>query len=154
MLKQLLIISVFLSINLTFTSCGQSEKSCSKSEKVNIQPINPNGDSELALLMRSMFDDLALMKEQVSNGDSVLVALDHKKILSAHATEPKKANSPEYKAFADGYLNVIEALNSAGSNERVDLYENLIENCISCHQVLCPGPIVKIEKLKMDYKVQ
>jgi hypothetical protein len=131
-------------------SCGQGDKCCSSGKKVNIQPINPNGDSELALFMRSMFDDLAAMKEQVANGDSVLIELDHEKILSAHATEPEKANSPEYKAFADGYLNIIDALNSAEASERVVLYENLIENCISCHQVLCPGPIVKINRLKLD----
>ena len=49
-----------------------SNMDSSKSDLPPIQP-NPNGDSELALLMREMFDDGMRMKEQIEKGDKLEV---------------------------------------------------------------------------------
>jgi len=144
MKKHILNYSWLLILIVSFTFCSQD----TGSKRSIIQPINPNGDSELALLMRSMYEDLDSIKKQLERGDSTLLSLNHEKILSAHATEPHKAASPEYKAFAAGYLNLIEALDKAQQTDQILIYESLVESCINCHQSLCPGPIVKINKLK------
>jgi|GEM_PF-4973254 len=50
-------------------SCSDGKKEATISKEVVQQPINPNGDSELALLMREMFDEAQLIKEQIANGE-------------------------------------------------------------------------------------
>lgn len=129
----------------TFYALGVS---CSEENTVKQRPLNPNGDSELALLMRAMFDEAQQIKQQIANGDSITLSLDHEKILSAHATEPRKAASPEYKAFAKSYLQTIKNLETVSYAQRADVYDNLVANCMTCHQAMCPGPIVKIKKLR------
>jgi hypothetical protein len=117
-------------------------------DNYTIAPINPNGDSELALLMRNMYDETFEIKEQVANGQPITFSLKHEEILTAHATEPEKASSPEYKAFANVYLQTMNTLKTADSEDIPHLYENMVASCTVCHQALCPGPLVKIEKLK------
>lgn len=124
-----------------------SEKECAGNDS-SIQPLNPNGDSELALLMRAMFDEAGQIKRQIANGEPVRFNLDHEEILTAHATEPEKAASAEYQAFADVYLQTIEALQTANPAQVKTLYDSMVENCMSCHKALCPGPMVRIKKLR------
>lgn len=129
-------------------SCSEEAKECSDVKKNISQPLNPNGDSELALLMRAMFDEAQQIKEQIANGKPVSLSLDHEKILTAHATEPEKAASEEFQAFATLYLKTIENLQKASPEKAIKLYDNMVDNCMSCHKALCPGPIVRIKKLR------
>ncbi len=127
---------------------------CSKKpqKEINYQKVtwypNPNGDSELALAMRRMFDDAFLLKQQISNGDKVTVEMDHEFILTAHATEPEKAASPQYKAFAESYLYAAKSLNEANKKNVEDRYNTLVTVCQTCHQKMCPGPLVRIKQLE------
>jgi len=115
----------------------------------NVQSqINPNGDSELALLMRDMYNEAERLKTQVENGEEVSISLDHERILTAHATEPDKAASPEYKAFAKSYLQSLESLQAANASQLQSQFDNVVANCMACHQSLCPGPMVRIKKLQ------
>lgn len=110
-------------------------------------PLNPNGDSELALLMRAMFDDALLMKQQIEEGKPPRPGLDYQKILTAEATEPAKTASDTYKVHALSYLQTIKALQQAGAAQASTLYNNMVNSCMGCHQALCPGPTVRIRKL-------
>ena len=142
------IITCLLLLFAVAVSCSDEMKDGSaiggKSQKI----INPNGDSELALLMRAMFDEAQQIRQQIANNEPVTLNLDHKKILTAHATQPEKAASPEYKAFADLYLRTMESLQTADSSRLADLYDSMVENCMTCHQAMCPGPMMKIKKLR------
>lgn len=148
-MKNTLKILVSLIIGMALaTSCADNKQdSSAPAIKVKWYP-NPNGDSELALLMRSMFEEALYVKQQIENGKPVKINVDHEKILSAHATEPEKAASPEYKAFAQTYLMTIENLRKATPEDLPDLYDNLVASCSTCHQALCPGPLARIEQLK------
>lgn len=148
MKNKLKIIAFFFLIIAIAESCTEGKKKCSTSENQVQKPINPNGDSELALLMRAMFDEAQLIKEQINKGEPITINLNHEKILTAHATEPEKAASAEYKAFANLYLQSIKNLESAKPKQMLSIYDNMVENCMSCHKALCPGPIVRIKKLK------
>ena len=122
--------------------------SCSERSKSSKKIINPNGDSELALLMREMFDDMEELKSRIENEQPISSLLGHENILTAHATQPEKAASAEYQAFAKTYLNTVEALRKAEPEKAKGLYDVLVLNCEACHKELCPGPLVRIEKLK------
>lgn len=144
-IKAIIVLILLVTITL---SCGEGNKEEAIGESVVQQPINPNGDSELALLMRAMFDEAQAIKTQIDNGEPVTIELEHEKILTADATEPDKAASPEYKAFAGSYLQSIQELQAADSNELLGAYNTMVVNCMTCHKSLCPGPMVKIKKLQ------
>ena len=110
-------------------------------------PLNPNGDSELALLMRDMFDDGMRMKQEILDGKKPKVLKKFEAIHTAEATEPEKAESDAFKIMADVYLASLKDLKNASKEERYERYQNVVQSCMSCHQAMCPGPIVKIKKM-------
>ena len=142
-MKKILAISIL--IFLTFLlACTEVEQS--SDDLPPIQP-NPNGDSELALLMRDMFDDGMRMKKLIKAGKVPEVIENFEKIHSAQATEPEKAASVKFKLFADAYLRSLKELEGASSDDVKLLYNQVVETCMSCHKALCPGPTVRIKKL-------
>ena len=145
------IAKITLALLLLFVlgvACTEDQTETPQVEKTNQQPINPNGDSELALLMRDMYDEARRIKKQIANGEPVTITLDHEAILTAHATEPDKAASETYKAFANSYLQTIEGLKVAPPERRVDIYDQMVSTCMGCHQQLCPGPMMRIRHLQ------
>jgi len=44
-------------------------------------------------------------------------------------------------------LQAIESLETVDYARKADVFDSLVGNCMSCHQALCPGPMVKIKKL-------
>jgi len=148
-MKNYLKITAFSLVIFTMiAACGEAKKEASNDQDRAVQPVNPNGDSELALLMREMFDEAQAIKTQIDKGDPIEVNVAHEKILTAHATEPDKAASEEYRAFADLYLRSIDNLRSAKPDDVGPIYNNMVVNCMACHKELCPGPLVKIKKLQ------
>ena len=136
--------SFVLLLMLLIFACSDVDQS--NSDLPPIQP-NPNGDSELALLMREMFDDGMRMKEQIENGDKLEVLAKFEKIHTAQATEPDKAASKKYKLYADAYLNMLEQLKASSKEDTEILFQGLVESCMNCHRAMCPGPMVRIKKL-------
>ncbi len=117
-----------------------------QSEKV-LQPINPNGDSELALLMREMYDESERIKQEIAAGRKPTVNFDYKKVLTAEGTEPEKVASDTYHAFAQAYVGLMNALEEATADQAPAIFLNMVDNCMDCHTALCPGPRVRIKKL-------
>ncbi len=150
-MNKILSTFIFLIFSLIiFQACQDAPEKEIKTMKAAIKrPINPNGDSELALLMRKMFADVERIKKQVQKGETVTVKIDHEKILSAHATEPEKAASAEFKAWGATYLKGIEALINSSPGNVEQHYSSLINSCMSCHKAFCPGPIKRIKKLNL-----
>ena len=147
-------LKTIIHLLLIFTiilACSEEQKDSSSIES---QDQNSNYPSELALLMREMLDEAMEIKQRIDNGDSITLDLDHDKILTAHATDTVKAASTEYKAFAYAYLQSMKSLQTAGSTQSDSLFENMVENCMACHKALCPGPIMRIEKLQQPLVVK
>ena len=140
---------VFLCV---FAILACSDIDTSKSGLAATQP-NPNGDSELALLMREMFDDGMRMKQQIEEGEKLEVLAKFEKIHTAQATEPEKAASEKYKVYADAYLKRIEQLKASSEEDTKGLFQGLVTSCMNCHQAMCPGPMVRIKKLYLDEKL-
>ncbi len=114
------------------------------------KPLNPNGDSELALLMRMMNDSTASIKELVKQGK-----LPEKfpeaflKIHTAKPTDPT-VKTEEFEAFAASYVEGLKQLYQSSPSELETNYNSLVQRCINCHQSVCPGPIKAIKKLKIE----
>ena len=111
-------------------------------------PINPNGDSELSILMRDMIKDSEQAKKQIELGEKPNFLINYEKLHSAKATDPKLRENGSYTNLSNAYLASIKNL-----KESDDLYEekynNLIQECVNCHMSFCPGLIKRIKKLKI-----
>lgn len=148
-MKRTFAIGLFTLLALFVTeSCSNDKQDCASGEETLESTVKSGKVSELALLMREMFEEADSIKAQVERGEAVTINLDHEKILSAHATEPEKVASPKYQAFASSYLESIESLKSAEPGEMLSIYDNMIGNCMACHKSICPGPLVRIKKLQ------
>ena len=135
---------------IVFNACNQQSKKVEETEKEPItKSLNPNGDSELALLMRRMFKDAKRIKKQIQDGEEVTATINHDAILTAHATEPAKAASAEFKTWGAAYLAGLESLKKSTPETAESAYKSLVNSCMNCHKALCPGPVVKIKKLNI-----
>ncbi len=145
-MRKLFAFTIFL---LLFFALACNEINSNSNHIIPTQP-NPNGDSELALLMREMFEDGLRIKEQIENGEKPEVLKKFEAIHTAQATEPEKAASETYKNFAVSYLAAMERLQNATAEDVFDTYQGMVQSCMSCHQALCPRPMVRIKKLYLD----
>ncbi len=142
------VVLISASVLSVIPACDTQQKKEGKEAKKE-QPVNPNGDSELAILMREMADEAESIKIQIEKGERPEVRVDYHEILTATATEPEKKASPVYEAFAESHIQSMQLLEDADTSRMLSLYDNMVNNCINCHKELCPGPLVRIKKLKV-----
>ncbi len=138
MKKQLLLFYIILAGLLAFNACKSDEE----------PPLNPNGDTELALLMRAMFEEGMDIKADIEAGKHPEIKLDHEKILTAEATQPEEAASPEFKSLADKYLYSVRQLGAKNNMDAGKKFDDMVQACMDCHRSMCPGPLARIKKLK------
>jgi hypothetical protein len=132
--------------------CGQ-KKECSKAAQ---KPINPNGDpstgsgqdSELALLMRDMFEESDSLKQLVVDGQPLSGLKKFQDIHSAIPTDPD-ASGPVFEAFATSYIESIKKLEASDSTAIFN-FNNMVDQCMNCHTEFCPGPKKRIKKLYIE----
>ena len=135
------LIVVVLIVGLSGVGCQ------SDTARVGGRVINPNGDSELAVLMRDMFEDGMRTKEQLLNGEMPEIRSNYKHIFEADATEPEKVASTDYLLYGKAYEASVHSLMEADNSSRGEAYQTMVGACMNCHQAMCPGPMVKIRKM-------
>ncbi|MCS6796388.1 MAG: hypothetical protein NZ516_10555 [Raineya sp.] len=113
--------------------------------------LYPNGGSELAILMREMYDDMDSVKKLVLRGE---LPMDlREKFAYLHSATPtdsdtKHENYPDMaKAFMDNLNRFYE---EKDKEKRLKLYKVVVQSCISCHQTHCTGVVKKIKKLEIQ----
>ncbi len=124
-----------------WSSCNESQQM----EPVAERPINPNGDSELALLMREMFEDGERIKAQVERGEQPTGLRDFAVIHAAIPTD-STVKGPVFTAFAEAYLESVRQLEASDSSS-VFRFNRMVDQCMNCHSEFCPGPKKRIRKL-------
>jgi hypothetical protein len=147
------LIPIFFGIfSLLLIACNSNstEEQC-ESKEVEVSPINPNGDSELALLMRKMYNDADSIKKLITNNEGNITKEYIAELERIHTAIPTDANvkTPEFEAYTK---LMIEEANALFSNEtnKAEGFNNLVNRCVDCHQSFCPGPIKKIRKLTIN----
>ena len=111
--------------------------------------VNPNGDSELASMMRQMMSDMELIRADAMNGAfSTSIPNSHAKLRCAWPTDASM-RSETYDAMAIGYMDAFDKLAAREGDARAR-YGAVITACLNCHATACPGPTVAIEKLRLD----
>lgn len=130
-------------------SAASSRESEMKTEQAN-RKNNMYQPSELAQLMRQMYDDNLELKAMVERGEiPKSFPEDFYRIHSAEATDPKDKNET-YHALAEKYLQDLEDIKKADEHTVKEAFNGMVNTCISCHTVFCQGPIPRIKKLMVE----
>lgn len=110
--------------------------------------VNPNGSSELALLMRNMYDKGLAVKKQIEDQEQKLDIEVFQGIHTATPTDPT-VRTEEFDGFANAWQTSMRDLGGCAESERPKMFNMMVDNCMSCHTAFCPGPRMRIKKLYM-----
>lgn len=136
---------------LSIAACNQQKEESTVSEESSCSPLNPNGDSELALLMRKM---ATLSEENAAalRAGKDLVAYDgsFEKVIF-NAERSMKVEEQLFQGMAKVYIAQLNKLYEAGSmEEKMALHNNVVQSCQDCHAQTCRGPLKRIDKMKVS----
>jgi hypothetical protein len=138
-------ISLYTIGALLMASCSStntSQESCKKDGD-----LNPNGSSELALLMRKMASHLAANRDALKAGKAFIIPpTEIANLLTAQKTD-ETLDTTIFNAYARIYQQKTKELISAPDSLKIEKHNNLVSTCRDCHSSFCPGPMVVINQL-------
>lgn len=143
--------AVFLLVTLLLLSCNNNNNNESCATNSNGKQSKVYKTTELAQLMRDMYAEQTEWKSWIEKGQ---IPKDfpekYKTIHTAEATDPT-VKTKAFEAMGNAYLQSInKVLQAKDSIEAKQSFNEMVNNCVSCHKVYCPGPIKKINKLKIQ----
>ena len=130
-------------------ACFSSDKESSKSSSF----VNPNGTSELAILMNRMYEESMKYRENLNTQNKDNFTFDPAYIFSATPTDTNKVSTKEYQLMGRAYISAMNALLQASPEERSNHFQGMVHTCIACHEKVCRGPMGKIKKLYLDENI-
>ncbi|WP_375561849.1 hypothetical protein ACE193_04675 [Bernardetia sp. OM2101] len=156
----ILLIFCFYSCNLSETNKKvtiDKDKGIIKTEsskKLINDPRSPNPSSELAILMRDMWEYADTLKTAITNQNTTYLPEYRPRftdVLRATPTD-EHTKSPAFDAMAKIMLQKLENVyqNAAENKEQsvqVEGFNLFVKSCLQCHEQQCPGPVSKISKL-------
>lgn len=106
--------------------------------------------SELASLMRKMYEDNLDIRKQIINGELPGgFPEEFKTIHTATPSDPKEIDET-FDKLAEQYINNMQAIADAQNKEEATAaYNSMVGTCASCHQIYCQGPLAKIKKMRI-----
>lgn len=144
-MKRLLFAVIAIALFGYACSSGETtEENSDSAAACKPKPLNPNGDSELAILMREM----------ASWMDSCKVAIVEKKsppstppsfqmLKTAKRTDPNIDESI-YQSMAHLFVTKVADFESKADSTK---FNQMVDACVSCHKNFCQGPLVRINKM-------
>lgn len=112
---------------------------------------NPNGQSELAALMRTMQADMQAARAAIGRGERVSPMLArHRKIRCAWPTQASDRDQA-FDVNAQGYLRAIERLQaSPPGKDAAAAFDGVLDACRTCHERVCSGALAAVEALRIN----
>ena len=136
-MKKLIIISVVL----LFAACQQKEA------KVTQTIIDPNNTSEMALLMRDMFSQLELVKGRILLGEDISKEQFDFELIHKQTPTDESFLKEDLESMSTAYAYSVKSFNELPSSKN---FSSIVNNCMSCHTMLCPGPLERIDNLSIE----
>jgi hypothetical protein len=136
-MKKLIIISVVL----LFAACQQKET------KVTQTIIDPNNASEMALLMRNMFSQLEIVKGKILLGDDISKEQFDIELIHKQTPTDESFLKEGLESMSNAYAYSVKTFNEEPSAKH---FSSIVSNCTSCHTMLCPGPLERIDNLILE----
>ena len=142
----ILLLFVFIACNQNNNSDAVSTDQAKKDSLANCS-INPNGQSELAELMRQMQGHINSIRDAAIAGTmSGDMPEFLNTIYTAKPTDSTMVDS-EFDSRADEYLAAVKDLYHRYPESQKIAFNTVISKCQSCHEHYCPGPLVVIKKM-------
>ena len=98
------------------------------------------------------------MRQMTTKLDSIKTKFDKKELIEQnqlifppifnHQTTDASFDKPHLQPMSESFELSLQNFNKQPTK---DNYSIVINNCISCHQLSCPGPLLRINKLKVNY---
>ena len=138
---------------LLLSACDSEDPSGGKSEKQGATPLpklsTEHVVSPLAQLMRDMTVFADSTKHHLTRGEELLpYPTSFKDMLTAECT-PGMVDHRTFDPFAFSYLHQLDSLYKVVPAQRQQAFDELIQYCAACHGQVCPGPLVRINKLRL-----
>lgn len=132
---------------LLYVSCNQNDAAKNESENSeSCAPLNPNGDSERALMMRKMTVLAEANAKALRNGED-LTAYNGEFSDLANTNGTMPVDSAFFKGMSAMYIQALNDLYAAPAEDRIRLHNNMVMSCQNCHAQTCRGPLKRIDKL-------
>ena len=128
-------------LSIFFLSCNNNSKS--KSSQVI---IDPNPTSEMAELMRKMTQELKQVKLKLESKNDIDKNLFQFALIHEQHVTDSSFYKPHIKPMS---LSFDYAIDNFNTDPTITNYNNIINNCKSCHQLSCQGPLMIINKLSI-----
>ena len=140
---------ILLLVQCTGSGKQNAEKGETDSTSCTKKPLNPNGDSELALLMRKMKGSSESLREKIKQG--TLPEKFPEEFLKIHTAKPTDSETKKasFDGFANNYIDNLQLLFHSPKEDLTKNYNAVITACANCHSEHCPGPLKAINKLKI-----
>ena len=133
---------LFITLSIiTFLSCSSSNESRNPTVI-----IDPNPTSEMAQLMREMTIELDKIKIRLEKNETLDNNLLNFALIHEAEVTDISFNKPHIMPMSQAFHFVVNEFNK---DPNIINYNSIINNCISCHQLSCQGPLMKINKLSI-----
>lgn len=146
------IAASFLACLSLFLACGEGADENADGGKAparSIADLPEHKASPLAELMRDMTAFADTTRQRLLRGEDLPPYPVHfKDMLTAEST-PGMVDHSTYDPFAIAYLYQLDSLYKVPATQRQQGFDELIQYCAACHGQVCPGPLVRINKLRM-----
>ncbi len=135
---------ILMLVGLMVISCG---KNVQLKEKEKQSPLNPNGDSELAIVMRTMMESGKQMKNEIENKlPPSAYPEEIKTITTAKPTDGMIEDRNVFNGFANFHMATLDSIYYKDVDQKVQ-FNHMVKSCVDCHENYCHGPIPAIKKL-------
>jgi hypothetical protein len=142
-------VALLFIVLIFVASCSGSDsgKKSDSAAACETSPVNPNGDVELAVLMRQMAAWTDSTRSAILNNKPVPARpANFDRILTAEKTDKNIGPEP-YGGLARHYLLQVENFDAAPKDQQKELFNSMVRACVGCHENFCGGPIKRINKL-------
>ena len=110
--------------------------------------------SPLAQLMREMTAFADSTKQHLLRGEDLLPYPTNFKDMILLESTPGMVDHRTFDPFAFSYMHQLDSLYKVIPAQREQAFDELVQYCAACHGQVCPGPLVRIKKLRMPTTVQ
>ncbi len=132
-----------ITMGVIIMSCAKTTEA-DKKEKA---PLNPNGDSELAIVMRTMMESGKTMKAEVEGNQPISKYPEEiKTITTAKQTDGMIEDRNVFNGLANFYLATLDSMYIPATDTKKQ-FNHVVKSCVDCHENYCHGPIPAIKKL-------
>lgn len=143
-IKVVLSIMFFILGLISIQSCNKNKIESTNPEK---KIVNPNGESDLALLMRAMMDHGKTIKNNIEKQEEITPYPENfNTIYTAKETYKMIDDRNIFNGLAKDYMARLDSIYLPGVVQKKQ-FNSMVNSCISCHQNYCHGPIPTIKQL-------